>query len=71
MQEMQEYVTYNQEENYSIEIGTKKKKVIRLVDKDIKTDIISELHKFKKIKETWRELRAKWKISQMIQKTWK
>ena len=26
MQEMQEYVTYNQEENYSIEIGTKKKK---------------------------------------------
>ena len=23
---MQEYVTYNQEENYSIEIGTKKKK---------------------------------------------
>ena len=53
MQEMQEYVTYNQEENYSIEIGTKKKKkVIRLVDKDIKTDIISELHKFKKIKET-------------------
>ena len=44
--------TYNQEKNYSIEIGTKKKKVIRLVDKDIKTDIISELHKFKKIKET-------------------